>query len=491
MPPTSRRVKRAVDRRRDRRVADRADRAAARGDAWARPAAASIAASYPPLVWICAYALSEAFFATLALACVWCWTLTGSIRRRTPPRSAGSGAPSQRGEVVVAGHAGGSRRADAAGDAVLFAASRPCCSGVPTRGGRLVAPRSWPWPRAASSRRGPPATSATLRAIRAGRVGGRRDVLDRQPSRGARRRRPGGKPAPQAAQRRVPRARIPDCTEEELEPIYYREALGFIAEASGALGRARREKLFYTVVPIGPSYRLHSPLLFLTSRRCLLRRRCCRWRCGVRRRCWRSPAPWTLLALAASAVLVCLVFFPQERFRIPVIDPIVIVSSPGPALPRCPPAQLGASADRRSATRRPRVICRRCLRRTVRTLNVRPPPPPWTCSSSSRPTTSARTCPCWSAPSWRATATASWWSTISRPTAPAQVADELAAEFPGRVEVLHRTGKRGLGRSYIDALTIARARPAPTHLPDGRGPVARSGVSARHGGRGGRRRTTW
>ena len=33
--------------------------------------AAFIAAIYPPLVWICAYALSEALFATLALACVW------------------------------------------------------------------------------------------------------------------------------------------------------------------------------------------------------------------------------------------------------------------------------------------------------------------------------------------------------------------------------------------------------------------------------------
>ena len=35
------------------------------------------------------------------------------------------------------------------------------------------------------------------------------------------------------------------------------------------------------------------------------------------------------------------------------------------------------------------------------------------------------------------------------------VADGLAAEFPGRVHVLHRTGKRGLGRSYVDALSQA------------------------------------
>lgn len=37
------------------------------------------------------------------------------------------------------------------------------------------------------------------------------------------------------------------------------------------------------------------------------------------------------------------------------------------------------------------------------------------------------------------------------------VADGLAREYPGRVEVMHRTGKRGLGRSYIDGLRHALA----------------------------------
>lgn len=35
------------------------------------------------------------------------------------------------------------------------------------------------------------------------------------------------------------------------------------------------------------------------------------------------------------------------------------------------------------------------------------------------------------------------------------LADALAREFPGRVEVVHRTGRRGLGRSYIEGLQIA------------------------------------
>jgi dolichol-phosphate mannosyltransferase len=38
------------------------------------------------------------------------------------------------------------------------------------------------------------------------------------------------------------------------------------------------------------------------------------------------------------------------------------------------------------------------------------------------------------------------------------VADALAAEYPGRIDVMHRTGPRGLGRSYIDGLQKATAQ---------------------------------
>ncbi len=37
------------------------------------------------------------------------------------------------------------------------------------------------------------------------------------------------------------------------------------------------------------------------------------------------------------------------------------------------------------------------------------------------------------------------------------IADRLATEHPGRVEVMHRTGQRGLGRSYVDGLSRALA----------------------------------
>jgi dolichol-phosphate mannosyltransferase len=41
------------------------------------------------------------------------------------------------------------------------------------------------------------------------------------------------------------------------------------------------------------------------------------------------------------------------------------------------------------------------------------------------------------------------------PDGTGQIADELAAAHPGRVQVMHRTGQRGLGRSYIDGLQLA------------------------------------
>ena len=41
------------------------------------------------------------------------------------------------------------------------------------------------------------------------------------------------------------------------------------------------------------------------------------------------------------------------------------------------------------------------------------------------------------------------------PDGTGQVAEELAARFPGRIEVMHRTGQRGLGRSYVDGLRRA------------------------------------
>jgi dolichol-phosphate mannosyltransferase len=43
------------------------------------------------------------------------------------------------------------------------------------------------------------------------------------------------------------------------------------------------------------------------------------------------------------------------------------------------------------------------------------------------------------------------------PDGTGEIADRLAAEHPGRVKVMHRTGTRGLGRSYVDGLQHAIA----------------------------------
>jgi hypothetical protein len=116
------------------------------------------------------------------------------------------------------------------------------------------------------------------------------------------------------------RAKHPGLTAEQLEPLYYREALDYIAQHplwwAGLLAR----KLFYTFVPIGPSYTLHSTLYAASSIASYLLLVPFAI-AGVRAK----RRPDALFLLAASAVIVCVLFFPQERFRIPVIDPMLIV----------------------------------------------------------------------------------------------------------------------------------------------------------------------
>jgi 4-amino-4-deoxy-L-arabinose transferase-like glycosyltransferase len=120
------------------------------------------------------------------------------------------------------------------------------------------------------------------------------------------------------------RAQHPGLTPEELEPVYYREALSFIASRPVQWSWLMVRKAFYSIVPIGPSYRLHSPLYFWGSvlpYLAILPFAVLGLVDSVRRR----RTPETLLLLGVASVLVGLVFFPQERFRIPVIDPMLVV----------------------------------------------------------------------------------------------------------------------------------------------------------------------
>ena len=124
------------------------------------------------------------------------------------------------------------------------------------------------------------------------------------------------------------RAAHPGLTAEELEPVYYREAFQTIGrDPVGWLGLLAR-KAFYTWVPVGPSYTLHSTLYFVTSvvsYGLLLAAASAGAAVVIRRGRW----PTALGLLLGSAVLVSLAFFPQERFRIPVIDPTLIVLASG------------------------------------------------------------------------------------------------------------------------------------------------------------------
>ena len=115
-------------------------------------------------------------------------------------------------------------------------------------------------------------------------------------------------------------------TPEELEPLYYRDALKWMAFEPGSWLKLEVRKLFYTIVPIGPSYRLHSRKYFAASAvsyvLLLVPAIAGAWRL-VRR--GRAPVP--LWLMAASTIIASLVFFPQERFRIPVVDPALIVAA--------------------------------------------------------------------------------------------------------------------------------------------------------------------
>jgi hypothetical protein len=118
----------------------------------------------------------------------------------------------------------------------------------------------------------------------------------------------------------------PGLSAEDLEPLYYRDALAHIAARPGWWLGLLAKKLFYTLIPVGPSYALHSPLYRIGSivPYLILLPFAAR---GVRE-LWRSPRrPTALFLLTGATLLVSLIFFPQERFRVPVLDPMLILSA--------------------------------------------------------------------------------------------------------------------------------------------------------------------
>ena len=124
------------------------------------------------------------------------------------------------------------------------------------------------------------------------------------------------------------RAAHPGLTPEQLEPLYYRDALAWIRANPAAWLTLMARKAFYTVVPLGPSYAVHSsryiaasviPYALVLAAAVAGARRA--------RRTPGRPAVEPLWLMAASTIAAGLIFFPQERFRLPVIDPALIVTA--------------------------------------------------------------------------------------------------------------------------------------------------------------------
>ena len=275
-------------------------------------AAAMVAAVYPPLVWICAYVLSESLYSTLALA--------AALLLDTALDRAHANGRTTRGVVVTA----------AAGLAVGIAAL--------TRPGMLFfLPLAALW--LARQRRSWLAgvlivvslVAIAPWTVRNARVFHRFVLIA---SEGGVTFWTGNHPLATgegdlAANPDIKRAELafrqarPGLSAEQLEPEYYRDAFGHIAARPfwwmGLIAR----KAFFTVLPIGPSYTLHStPYLVASVASYLLLLPFAARGWWLRRH---DRRPESLFVMALSAVVAGLVFFPQERFRIPVIDPALIV----------------------------------------------------------------------------------------------------------------------------------------------------------------------
>jgi 4-amino-4-deoxy-L-arabinose transferase-like glycosyltransferase len=276
------------------------------------PIAAVIAAIYPPLIWISAYVFSESLFMPLALGCV---LLLGTAQQRAQTgRSPRSGAAA----TVAAGLV--------AGAAILV---RPgMLFFLPIAALWLIRSRRWslalafcvsalvvvaPWTLRNAKEYG--------RFVLVASEGGVTFWTGNHPLAIGEGDLAANPPLKQAEIEF--RRSHPGLSAAELEPLYYRDALARIAEDPAWWLSLLARKAFYSLVPIGPSYALHStryqlasviPYAILAPVAIL----------GLVRLV-RAGAATPLLLLALSVLVTNLVFFPQERFRIPVIDPTVIV----------------------------------------------------------------------------------------------------------------------------------------------------------------------
>jgi hypothetical protein len=281
-----------------------------------RRAAAWMAALYPPLVWLPAFALSETVYSPLVLASAWCLgaVLDGRAPAVRVPGGRGVAA------ALAAGLLGGlaalarsSALAFAGLAAVALATRRRLVPALALVLGAAAVIAPWT------------ARNAAVfgRPILVAADGGVNVWIGNHPlaiGEGDLAANPALKAAHVAF-----RDRLAHLTPEEREPYYYRAALAWIREHPGAWVRLTVWKLFYTWVPVGPSYRTRSPLYFwstVVSYGLVLALAIA----GLPALRAAASPPRALGVLLASAVLVNLVTFPQDRYRVPVIDPVLIVA---------------------------------------------------------------------------------------------------------------------------------------------------------------------
>jgi 4-amino-4-deoxy-L-arabinose transferase-like glycosyltransferase len=280
-------------------------------------AAAAIAAVYPPLVWIPAYALSETLFSTLALGAAFALaraTAAPSAPRlsRLPPRAPLLAAGLITGAAILTrpamlfflplGAIWMLRRKHATEAAVFVLLAAAAVAPWTIRNYRTYGR----WVPVASEGGVTFWTGNHPLAIGEGDL---------------------------AANPQIKRAELEfraahaGLTPEELEPLYYRDALAWIRREPLAWLALVARKAFYTVVPLGPSYTLHSMKYFAASAAAYLLVLPAAVVGAWRSRGAGTPAMTPLWLMAAATVAAGLVFLPQERFRIPVIDPALIVTA--------------------------------------------------------------------------------------------------------------------------------------------------------------------
>ena len=271
--------------------------------------AAWIATVYPPLVWMPSYVLSEALYLPLALGCTLLLTVAGTTLPSNIRRSAAAGLIAGAATLVRPGMLIFLPMA-----ALWLAGRRQLATALAFTLAATVVIAPW-----------------TVRNVRHyGRFvliaseGGVTFWTGNHP----RARGEGDLAANPELKREeiVFRAAHPGLSAEELEPLYYRDALQHIRNNPGGWIGLLIRKAFYTIVPIGPSYTLHSTKYLLASvvPYGVLAPLAIAGFIVIRRS---GQPPEALYLLAASVVLTSLIFFPQERFRLPVIDPLIIIGA--------------------------------------------------------------------------------------------------------------------------------------------------------------------